>query len=90
MLAGQAPPVPGGNLALEALLGAQIVWAGDVEDDELGLVAALRHEGVLGVDAGAVPDVADRIGGMLSGLAADGAMPLAYARQALRIRSDGR
>jgi L-cysteate sulfo-lyase len=36
VLAGQAPLVPGGNLAPEALLGAQIVWAGDVKDDELG------------------------------------------------------
>jgi L-cysteate sulfo-lyase len=150
VLAGQAPLVPGGNLALDALLGAQIVWAGDVKDDELGrrvdavsreltktgkrvevipfggsnvrgahgyidcghelkaqvpglrhvvvavgsggtmagLVAALGPERVLGIDAGAVPDVADRIGRMLSGLVAEGAMPSAYARQPLRLRSD--
>ena len=150
VLAGQAPLVPGGNLALEALLGAQIVWAGDVNDDELGrrvdavsreltnagkrvevipfggsnvlgahgyidcghelkaqipglrhvvvavgsggtmagLVAALGPERVLGIDAGAVPDVADRIGRMLGAMVAEGAMPSAGARQPLRLRSD--
>jgi 1-aminocyclopropane-1-carboxylate deaminase/D-cysteine desulfhydrase-like pyridoxal-dependent ACC family enzyme len=53
-----------------------------------GLVAALGPERVLGIDAGAVPDVADRIGGMLGGLVAEGAMPSAYASQPLRLRTD--
>lgn len=36
VLKGEPPPVRGGNLALEALLGARVVWAGNVDDDELG------------------------------------------------------
>ena len=35
-----------------------------------------------------MPDVADRIGGMLGGLVAEGAMPSAYACQPLRLRTD--
>jgi 1-aminocyclopropane-1-carboxylate deaminase/D-cysteine desulfhydrase-like pyridoxal-dependent ACC family enzyme len=150
VLAGEPPLVPSGNLALEALLGAQIIWAGDVDDDKLGrrvdavsseltssgkhvevipfggsdvrgahgyidcgneltaqipglrhvvvaagsggtmagLVAALGPERVLGIDTGAVPDVADRISGMLDGLAAEGAMPPEHASQPLRLRRD--
>jgi len=35
VLAGQRPEVPTGNLALEGLLGARVVWAGKVDDDGL-------------------------------------------------------
>ena len=35
VLAGEPPTVPNGNIALEGLMGAQVVWAGEVDDDEL-------------------------------------------------------
>ncbi|GAA0291345.1 D-cysteine desulfhydrase [Kineococcus aurantiacus] len=35
VLAGEAPATVGGNLLLDHLLGADVVWAGDVDDDAL-------------------------------------------------------
>ena len=35
VLAGEPPTVPNGNIALEGLMGARVVWAGKVDDDEL-------------------------------------------------------
>lgn len=40
VLRGAKPKQYAGNLALEALLGAQIIWAGDVEGGELDRLAA--------------------------------------------------
>lgn len=35
VLAGEPPPVPTGNLALEAMMGTRVIWAGRVGDGEL-------------------------------------------------------
>jgi D-cysteine desulfhydrase family pyridoxal phosphate-dependent enzyme len=35
VLGGEAPRVPGGNLALEVLLGVDVEWVGDLDDDGL-------------------------------------------------------
>jgi len=45
VLAGRQPPVPVGNLALEALLGVPATWVGDVDDETLD-----RHVEVLASD----------------------------------------
>jgi L-cysteate sulfo-lyase len=42
VLPGRPDPAPRGNLVLDALLGARIVWAGDVDHD--GLAAAAERE----------------------------------------------
>ncbi|MEV1073649.1 pyridoxal-phosphate dependent enzyme [Micromonospora parva] len=43
VLAGPPPPTPRGNLLLDALAGAQIVWAGDRPLAEVVAVEAERH-----------------------------------------------
>jgi len=35
VLAGERPPVPSGNLALDEMMGTRVIWAGPVGDDEL-------------------------------------------------------
>jgi D-cysteine desulfhydrase len=52
-----------------------------------GLVAALGAHRVLGIDVGAVRDAARRVGEMVAGLAAEGAMPT-RAGAPLRLRGD--
>jgi D-cysteine desulfhydrase len=45
VLAGEPPAAPSGNLALEGLLGAEVVWAGQVDHEELeSLVGAAAIE----------------------------------------------
>jgi D-cysteine desulfhydrase len=150
VLAGESPSLSQGNVALDGLMGAEIVWAGPGTDVELvqrtrdvaeeltdageivelipyggssvsgaygyvecgqellrqrpdlehvvvavgsggtmaGLVAALGADRVLGVDAGAVEDPADRIEDLVQGLRALDTVPAPASAGPLRLRRD--
>jgi L-cysteate sulfo-lyase len=44
VLSGRAPFHPSGNLAIDGLLDATVIWAGDVDDSALDLIAANEVE----------------------------------------------
>jgi L-cysteate sulfo-lyase len=44
VLSGRAPSIPSGNLALDGLLGAKVVWAGDADDGKLDAIASQEVE----------------------------------------------